>query len=375
MITSDPINTSDDMTARVVIHDLAGQPLIEITDLRGDGQTIQLTPDQIVNLSHYANNLERDSRVLIDAHRLDAHHPLNTPALAAKLVGDDVRGLRTSDHPRVLYPASAAVREPDRDGLTRDQGTPTMIWNGATLGHMRNPYYHRRNTTNETPETDGWRLSLVGITDVTMGFAAWNDAEGIANLVAAMDDPEGIFVMAGMINPTEAGALSARLTARNLKNQRQLPNVQLPPIRKALTDAGLGGISDHDGGRARVLAVNVDGRKLPIAIAIMAPAIPAGTTVLTEAEREGMQPWEIRQANDQRAEAARAAWVPKAKTVITNAGWRVVDLPAPRLPWRTYGSNTPVLWATKLTAQQWSGLNAAAERAARELEMSRGSTF
>lgn len=223
----------------------------------------------------------------------------------------------------------------------------------------------------------GWALYLAGADDAIISMARWNDRDALLNLVTSMADRETLLVMAGMTHPGPIAALSARMSASTMRGNRELPAMDTKRVRNVLIDAELDAdhLSEQYGkdfsrySAARVRALNIEslGRKVPVAIAVGAPSIPIRELTATEKQLG----WRDRaELEKQLRDAATAPWVQKAKDSLIAAGWRVIDMPRPSS--RHYSSREEIFWVTRISAETWTSVSAAAQIAAASLTMSRG---
>jgi hypothetical protein len=317
----------------------------EVLDLDGDarvrvvsdsGNEIQIPFEFLAALASRAGN----ARALIDSE-IDAQRKA--------FIGDiSTYGL--------TRPTSMHLTKPDT--APTDDGNPVLKW---------------VRSENNDPAKSGWSLYLGGAETAVVGFARWNDRAAIESLVELMDSPDSMMTIAGITTPEPIAALTARMTARNLRASRSLPGIDLGKVRKILYDANLGSTEEsgrYNSARLRLLTIKSGGKNVPVAAAISAPTMPSRP--LTE-EESALNWREKRLLQDALISEARGPWLEKAKAAMTAAGWRVLNLNPPRRA--HYASSTDVVWATRLDAETWSSVAAAANVAAGELEMSRGSVL
>lgn len=250
------------------------------------------------------------------------------------------------------------------DTDTKADGTPVIRW---------------VRPKDNSADASGWALYLAGADDAVISTARWNDRDALAALVESMRDRELLITMAGIAHSEAIAKLSARMQASTLRGARSLPAIDTKRVRDILVAAGLGrdGIAATTGvnmnrwsaPQARVLNITSLGRKVPVAVAVASPNAPIRE--LTEAERQ--LPWKQRHEVelDLRKQAAQP-WLEKAKASMVAAGWRVIDLPRTR---RSYYSDTEIFWVTRIDAETWTSVAAAAQEAADGFSMSRSTTF
>lgn len=344
--TSTPLHTGRSLTHGSVVA------VPEIISLEGgmqlrargsDGAELVIPHEMLPALARFANSAHHELSMLLDRERRTAHHPaLRHPHLAAD----------RPDHTASTILSAAGPTSDLADGDTY------LMWNNK----------------NETGP--GWSLRIHGVERTDIGFAAWNDVPAQDNLVAMLTDPESCLAIAAIMNSDEAARLTARVTAASLRAARSLPSITLDKVRAALTAGNVPASSDTQSrwgsARLRVLTVKSGGKAVPVAVAITPSYSNLPNLVpLTDAEKS--LPWAQRsKIETERRIAAQAPWMSAARTAMANAGWRVVDLPSPAIGW---GRGSDFLWVTRLDADTWAKVAAAAAVAAPECEMSRGGVY
>lgn len=268
---------------------------------------------------------------------------------------DDAR--RAEFHPTARHTLTETSGEKNKVLITPNSdpnadGTPYLTW-----------------YTQQGDRTHGWVLSLTGIESAALGFAAWDDITAQDNLVAMLADPESCLAIAAITAPEPTARMSARITARTLRSARALPGIDLPKARKIITDANLAtadSISGYYAGRLRLLTIASGDKQVPVAVAIKAPERYEGMREISQDEARQMS-WQDRsKLLSAYLEEKRTPWVANVKTAFTNAGWRILDL-------KTEGRhNQEVFFVTRIDAETWSSVAAAAQASARYLEMGRG---
>lgn len=269
----------------------------------------------------------------LDEARREEHHPNKRHPIVAG----------SSGKARVF---SAPGTDPEADS------TPYITWNSETA--------HR---------THGWSLSIAGIENASLGFAAWDDIAAQDSLVAMLTEPESCITIAGMTAPEATARMTARLSARSLRSARALPGIDLTKARKIITEAGLSTpetISGYYAARARLLTIASGDRKVPVAVAIAPPDRFEGMREISKEDSATMS-WQDRSTlQKEYLEEKRTPWIADVKRAFTNAGWRILDL---QIDGRY---NTHVFFATRIDSETWSSISAAAQAAARTLGMNRG---
>jgi hypothetical protein len=218
----------------------------------------------------------------------------------------------------------------------------------------------------------GWALTLAGIDDVTIGWAAWDDPNGVDELIKNLDDVDSCLAIAAIVAPTPTAQMSARITAKALRSGRKLPGINVAKIRKIFEDNNIctpSAIPDYNAGQAKVLTIHSGDKRVPIAVAISAPSKFVDQIQLTEEQLREMTWQQRRQAEIDIMQPLVDNWVKEAKAAVTSAGWRLIDLDKPRSYYGT--NNNDVFWATLINPELWSDVSAAAQHFAREFRMSR----
>lgn len=252
----------------------------------------------------------------------------------------------------------------DHEGDIED-GIPVMSW----VPFSTTP------TRNQQPSEGGWTLKLHGA-HAQLGFAAWDDIDGLTDLVDAMRDPESLFALGGLIDADSIGALTSRLLARDLRRGRSLPGIDLGKVRKILTAAGLDAASRgfepgerYGSPRGRVITIKSDSTQVPVAVAVSGAVSKPRSLGGNTRQHYSVATQETAEWNEE--------WLAQVTTAMTAAGWRQVDLPLPQSFTGTYAyqSQRKIAYFTRLDAEQWGSVARAAERVARELEVTRGSVL
>jgi len=309
----------------------------------GDGETITIPSKFLEALGYQAARLGADGFEIIDKARREHLGIFEDPRLEATQRG-----------------GIFALKE-QYNGVA--EGIPLIAWTSR-----RGDY-----------EKSGWRLTLSGAEQATVGFAQWDDSNAVENLIGMMSDPETVITMAGMNDPEIISQLSARMTAVSMRASRSLPRINLPKVRKVLVDAGVVGANGSSGrtkaeaARMRLLNVKVGDVKVPVAVAINPPLCPAGFVGLSEEEQRALSWPERQQRLTEMLAPLRTEWLRRVREEMEAKGWRLIELPRPRQPWGH--REMECLWVTLIDANTWSGLSAAATREAGQLEMTRGGTL
>lgn len=321
-----------------------------------DGTTLVVPYSLVSSLDATLSQASHAGEALLDTRRMEANYPLKFEN------GADFAAFGGNKHHQGNT-IVAAGKDPN------EEGTPLLVWKSGIRNH-RGSWWGR--SEREEDPIAGWTLTVAGANDVVIGFAAWNDKAAILNLANHLNDPQSVIALGGVIEPEAIARLSARLAAQSMKENRSIPRTDLPSMRKILQDAGLASTNTDSRlseGSLRLLAVKIGGKKIPVAIAIAAPLHPPTVSPDPVAE-EQLSYNEKRAAEAARALVVRNDWIAKAKTAVTNAGWRVVDLPNPVS--RQWGTQEVCIWVTRLDPNTWTRVAAIARTLAGNIEMSRG---
>lgn len=316
-----------------------------------DGSEFKISQEDLEGVAEIAFQCRRESPAMTDLARLMLNHPTVLSADGISFQPFEEPG-QSAGTARQLIIAGA---DPEA------QATPVLTWQRASSN-----------------QRSGWRLTLQGHRAITIGFAAWNDPDGIRGLIAQMADPESAMIVAGLISPDETSYLASLIAVEGILRTRSVRRVALAPIRKAFAEHGLAGHAQgaerNQCGRLRLLTITVGDRSFPVAAAIMAPASPADAEqkyVQWFGQHRGAAYAERNEVKRRLQVEGRSEWIDKARQAVVSAGWRLLDLPTPHRGWGDQLS--PVIWATPIPEQQWSELDRAARQEASRLVMERGS--
>lgn len=251
-------------------------------------------------------------------------------------------------------------------------GTNIFSLPNAELSEDATPYIIWR--TNESG-LHGWALTMAGIDEVTLGWAAWNDPAGVDELISNLSDVDSCLAIAGIVAAAETAQMSARITAKALRSGRKLPGINVAKIKKIFEGSQLttpSEISDWNAAQIKTLAIDSGNRKVPVAVAISAPSKFVGQESISDEEARNMTWQQRRQAEQDLLQPLVDEWVAKAKELTLAAGWRIIDLPIPRSYYHNLGANS-TFWVTLINPELWSNVSAAAQESARNFRMSRTS--
>lgn len=203
-------------------------------------------------------------------------------------------------------------------------GTPMLVWVRETSRNIQ----EKNGYGSETPlQAAGWRLELSGISEAPLGFAKWDDIDGIRNLISHMGDGNALSVQLVLTAPERAKILRASDTLIQLVRGNNLP-VMLPiEVKKTFKQIGL---SQNGKGQIVQLQVPVDGVYSVVAIGIVKKNV-----------------W------------GQDFWMPEHQTRLGRlSGWIQVDPTNPSM--MASGKNkTRPIWITRLTREQWNTIEPA----------------
>lgn len=353
---------------QVSVDDLNSAPRVRVENPT-TGETHYLSIEAIENIRSYATGPTLRGMNAVNDMRFMYAHPAQNPDLAGHLRQAGIKPLAMADG-NTAELGTWLMAKADSDGADFTEpreGEPKMTW---VVGDYAG-------------NGCGWRLVLHGSGETPLGFASWQDAEGIVRLAQMLQDRQSVFVLSGVLDSNSTARLSSRLTALSMRRARKLPAIKLKAVRDILTQARL--IDGQTGNpatcaRGRVLSIQVDANAVPVAVAIIPPRRP-NTCEAIPGDIDTL-PWAERQAVIARIESeGRDVWMEKVQTVLTRAGWRIVDLPQPTHSfnmWRvrhagTSGSGMSMLYVTRIKEDLWGDISAAATAAAGDINLNRTS--
>jgi hypothetical protein len=340
-----PSKVQDDITFTPEIVSLkAGDSQVRI--IIDGGQEIVLPFKLLAPLSNNARNFHGTLVQTLDEQRFKAYNPIERSGQdGTPEVVTGTRKNRTISLPGADLEADA---------------TPFMFW-------------------VKDENKPGWALTLAGINDQQIGFAAWDDVNGQNELINSMNDPETLLTIAAIVASTPTAQMSARMAARALRTARTIPTMEPKKVRTVLETANLiqgadatGSGSRYSAGRIRAIKIKSGtAKEVTVAVGVLAPASMPWLVPLTDEEKRTMD-WKARSQEENRRKAeAQTPWVEATKNALTAAGYRIVSIGEDRRkPW--YGEEK-IIWATLIDPETWGSVSAAATVEAKNLEMTRGS--
>lgn len=350
-------------SATVRVHNLDGQA--EIVVESNDGETLTVPAKFLEALNALSSVAQSEIYNAVDLLRRQENHPYKH---SEDLIAINRRGRWSSTQEEFAIDNSKPeFFKPLEKTLLchnsfnpNDDGTPYMEW-----GY------------DEESKKHGWKLRVSGIPDVNLSWSEWNDPAGIKDSVMMLNDPESCLVIAGVVNPTATAQMSARVAAKALRSGRKLPGINMPKVRKVFADY----ISSPDlpseltytsrfMPNAKILSVPSGDKRVPVAVAIIAPNKFVDQRELADAEIRKMN---YKARTEWEAEAyleKLVPWQTEVKAAFLQAGWRAVSLPKPRYSWGYQFEK--IQWFTLLNEELWSTVAPAAQHyASTDFSMSR----
>lgn len=346
-----------------IASDDSGSLIPEVVSLEGEvrvrlvlasGEEFILPVEVLGLLGSNSMRLKREITICLEQARREEYHPskrhdkesiTHIKTFAQNQRGFSNRANKNEDYPTTYIKA---------DGDFSKESTPYLVWK------------------QNAEKMHGWALGLVGVTDINVGWAAWDDTEGVDELIATMSDVETCIAISGIVAPTETAQMVARLSASALRTGRKLPGINNTKVRKILSEgSGLASppeISNWNASQIKSLTITSGDKKIPVAVAITAPNKFPNQKTLTPYELKDME-WSVRRKLEfDILEPLVKKWLVDAERTMIESGWRLLSLPM-----RT-GYNDglgKVLWFTLITPELWANVSAAANETARSFSMSR----
>jgi hypothetical protein len=370
-----PPLTEDKFVIQMEVQDLADSPVIRVFD-PGTQTTHYLSIEAVEKIHRMTPMVLRGTSEVNNA-RFIASHPSLKESLKSRVRSGQKRTLRQPNGEDVVLGGWLMSSEETEEAwqVMPREGEPKLVW----------------GVGDHAGAGCGWSLTLHGSGtsaqgngETVLGFAAWNDEEGIARLVNTLQDRQSVHVLAGVVDSASTARLSSRITALSLRRARKLPAIRLKGVRDALTAAGLAGLDGANQNvcaRGRVLSIQIDEAGVPVAVAVIAPRRP--TTCAPFPDDIQHLPWNERQQKIQAIEQeGRRVWLEKAKHTLAQAGWRLVDLPLPSNyynSWRvrsmSNSNESDYFYVTRIKAEVWSEVAPAALNAAETINLNRSSVL
>lgn len=200
----------------------------------------------------------------------------------------------------------------------------------------------------EKDKEPGWRLSIVGATTVRLMFARWDDIENIQKMTETIKNPESLFVMVSLVDPTLATKLASRSAAVNLKKSRAIPKMEIKELRKIVEDADLqsrGELTWSSGGFGN-LPIKINGSQVRVAIKVHIPENPVFTTPFVKDATQGYK--EQAAAQKIHTQETSDEWMRRFRLLIQETDWRIINLQDGSNPYN-YRNSASDFWVTKIS--------------------------
>jgi hypothetical protein len=337
--------SNDHATLTPEVITLEGEVRLRMT--LANGEDIILPLETLSLLGQNANRMQSELNKSLEEARFLKHYPVTRyeEGKFSETKGGN-GGRRISSYvSRRLYLVGTDIYS---------DGTPFIAW-----------------STNESG-VHGWKLSLIGIDDAPIGWAAWDDPKGVDELITMLSDQESCVAIAGIVAPSQTSEMSARVAAKALRSGRKLPGINIAKVRKVFEDGGIAnsGATEYANPQVKVLAIASGDKRVPVAVAVSAPSKFANQPELTEEQLQGLNWQQRRQAEDDLVKPLVEAWGKKVDKAFVDAGWRVIDLPKPKY-YYGYSQGGGTRWYTLINPEIWANVSAAATQAATDFYFSR----
>lgn len=194
-----------------------------------------------------------------------------------------------------------------------DEMTPFIRWTSGVV-----------DTKGVEVTAPSWNLYLVGAKDTCLLRVAWDNKTGIEEMLEAMKDPEALLSALALLNTEVAQSITSRRIAVGLKTNRDLPAINLAPLKKFLKDQGLDGGSTLSKNKIGILAIQSEGARIPIGLIIDPGYRPIFGLSLDRPREEGYDAPAWRAKMDAEREVYKKEWLRRFETNIESIGWRIV---------------------------------------------------
>lgn len=312
-----------------------------------NGQDLILPLETLTLLGQNANRMQSELNRSLEEARFLKHYP------AARYEENKFSESKGGNRSRRMATYISKVLYLKGTDIYSD-GTPFLAWSPNESG------------------VHGWKLSLIGIDDSPIGWASWDDPQGVDELVTMLSDQESCVAIAGIVAPTQTSEMSARIAAKALRSGRKLPGINIAKVRKVFEDAGISnsGATEYANPQVKVLAISSGDKRVPVAVAVSAPSKFKNQPELSEEQLQGLTWQQRRQAEEELMKPLVEEWGKKLDKAFSDAGWRAIDLPKPRY-YYGYSQGGATNWYTLINPELWSNVSAAATQAASDFYFSR----
>lgn len=195
-------------------------------------------------------------------------------------------------------------------------GTPMLVWvSESQRFNINSPVGN---------QASGWKIELSGITGAPLGFAKWDDVEGINRLVSYLGEREALSIQLALAKPEQAAILYSSDTLVRLIREGSIPPVSQKEMKKSFVDAGL----KNQRHKTKIirLEVTIDGTTTPIALGVMQNTYATRTARFDEHIRTGMSGWIEVEAASFPLSISRGRWSNKWLTRMTQEQWDSISL-------------------------------------------------
>ena len=234
------IYSSGEFRIIIKVDDLASETYLEIKDST-NGEVVTI-PSRFLramgSLTTPLTNMHKSK----SQKQMDAHHPLD--------LFENLAPIYSLTRDKVIIAGSNA----------NEIGVPLLVWHNETQAHLLS-----KNGITLPKQVAGWRLGLTGFLDESLGFAAWNDLDGIVRLVEHMGNQQGLSTQLALTVPRKGAKLTAGLALQEYARTYTQPEMRTKDVRKKLIDAGY---RNGKKGQIAALTVEVDGKSVVIAVGI-----------------------------------------------------------------------------------------------------------
>lgn len=242
-----PVYGADSFKVVAKADDLSSETYLEITD-PATGEVLTVPSRFIRAMGHTGNALTTAHKMKTEKQR-EQYHPLNLFENLAPADSGSQRGKIIVSGANIL-----------------EIGIPVLTWCDETQVHVVKK--NNSGISNPNPPVvnkAGWKLSLTGFLDETLGFANWDDLDGICNLVEYMGNKQGLSTQLALTVPKKGAKLTAGLALQEYARSGVVPEMKTQTVRKKLIDAGY---RNGKKGQIAALTVEVDRRQVAIAVGI-----------------------------------------------------------------------------------------------------------
>jgi hypothetical protein len=281
-----------------------------------DGREYEVPADLGYSLSNQMiGKLNTEASDRFDRMRREENHPT---LLDTNLVSSGLREM--------------VVRKEDATRALREEGVPCLRW------------------VRKWDGDPGWQLSMTGVSE-SLGFAAWDDPDGIRHIIDQIDDQASLATIVALTSPEKALELTSRQIFNGLRREKAIPPMTTSIVMKMLTMGGLGRSRESDDRTKigmRPLKIQSGKIRTAVAIEVISPIKPFSTPRL---EFKSSESGDERAKRENLINATfRRKWDNSFSTLAQEEGWRFVDVGY------ASSSNPYSKWITLIPAELWEDL-------------------